>query len=189
MKNKTPVIIAIVIVIIIAGLAWYARPDKDVNQKIDADIISHEDASSGIRSSDEEDSSKTTSVNMLKATETFYDFGAISMKDGKVSKIFKISNESDFDIFVPSVYTSCMCTVAYVVDGDDKKGPFGMPGHGGAVPKVNETIKAGESRNIEVVFDPNAHGPAGIGMIDRFVFIEDANGEKLQLEIKATVTP
>ena len=64
-----------------------------------------------------------------------------------------------------------------------------MPGHGGAVPKVNETIKAGESRNIEVVFDPNAHGPAGIGMIDRFVFIEDANGEKLQLEIKATVTP
>ena len=63
-----------------------------------------------------------------------------------------------------------------------------MPGHGGSVPKVNDTIKAGETREIEVVFDPNAHGPAGVGLIERVVRLE--YGEKtLELNIKAVVTP
>jgi len=53
---------------------------------------------------------------------------------------------------------------------------------------VNDTIKAGETREIEVVFDPNAHGPAGVGLIERVVRLE--YGEKtLELNIKAVVTP
>ena len=54
---------------------------------------------------------------------------------------------------------------------------------------ANEIIKAGESRKIRVVYDPNAHGPAGVGQIDRFIELTDSNGAKLQLEIKANVTP
>ncbi|KKR70407.1 MAG: hypothetical protein UU13_C0006G0009 [Candidatus Nomurabacteria bacterium GW2011_GWB1_40_7] len=132
---------------------------------------------------------KVNSESQLTASETFYDFGTISMKDGKVSKVFKISNSSEGDINLMSVSTSCMCTVAYVAGQDgSKKGPFGMPGHG-VVPRVNEIIKAGESRDIEVIYDPNAHGPAGVGIVDRFVYLEDENGNKLQFEIKANVTP
>ena len=121
--------------------------------------------------------------------EKFYDFGKISMKDGKVIKVFKVTNETDKDILYPSLTTSCMCTKAYFVNPNgDKEGPFGMPGMG-VVPKLNQTIKAGSSADIEVVYDPNAHGPAGVGMIDRFIYLEDENGKKLEFEIKAIVTP
>jgi len=124
----------------------------------------------------------------LFAEETFYDFKTIRMKDGKVSYSFNVINKGESDLVLERVTTSCMCTVAYVVNGENKKGPFGMPGHGGSVPKVNDTIKAGETREIEVVFDPNAHGPAGVGLIERVVRLE--YGEKtLELNIKAVVTP
>ena len=125
----------------------------------------------------------------LVAKEIFYDFGTISMKNGKVSKLFKINNSTSEDIKLPSLTTSCMCTAAYFIDSDrKKKGPFGMPGMG-FVPKLNAIIKAGTSGEIEAVYDPNAHGPAGVGMIDRFIYLEDANNNKLQFEIKANVTP
>jgi len=127
--------------------------------------------------------------NQLITSETFYDFGKISMANGDVSKTFKVTNESNEDVLIPSLTTSCMCTHAYFIESDgNKSGPFGMPGMG-VVPKLNKIIKAGESADIEVVYDPNAHGPAGIGMIDRFVYLEDADGNKLQFEIKANVTP
>ncbi len=125
----------------------------------------------------------------LTASEILYDFGTISMKNGDVSYEFKVINATDKDIMVPTVVTSCMCTAAFIVESDGStKGPFGMPGMG-HVPPANETIKAGESRMIRVVYDPNAHGPAGVGAIDRFVTLTDSRGGTLQLEIKALVTP
>ena len=128
--------------------------------------------------------------NQLQMEEAFYDFGRISMKNGLVNKNFTVTNQSDTKILLSSITTSCMCTKAYLIDSfGTEKGPFGMPGHGGVVPKVNEVIESGESRDIKVVYDPNAHGPAGVGVIDRFVYLEDANGKILELEIKANVTP
>ena len=64
-----------------------------------------------------------------------------------------------------------------------------MPGHSGFVPKANEVVKSGGTLDIEIVYDPNAHGPAGVGSIDRFVYLEDSDGGKLQFEIRANVTP
>lgn len=135
-------------------------------------------------------STSNTSQGLLTASEKFYDFGVISMKNGNVSKDFVITNSSDGEVLLEKAITSCMCTAAYIVDPlGGTKGPFGMVGHGGSVPPVNEIIKAGESRIVRVVFDPNAHGPAGVGKIDRFVTLTDSSGKTLQLEIKATVTP
>ena len=111
------------------------------------------------------------------------------MKDGDVSREFTITNSTDKDITVKTLLTSCMCTSAFIVRPDGKtKGPFKMPGMG-YVPPANEIIKAGESRIIRVVFDPNAHGPAGVGQIDRFINLTDENGGELQFEIKALVKP
>jgi hypothetical protein len=125
----------------------------------------------------------------LTASEVLYDFGTISMKNGNVTKEFTVTNPTDKDIFIPSLVTSCMCTKALIVEPEGTiKGPFGMPGMG-YVPPANETIKPGDSRIIQVVYDPNAHGPAGVGRIDRFVTLTDASGGQLQLEIKALVTP
>ena len=173
MKTKQVIAWAIVIAGLF-GLLWLAGRSK---------------ISSSRNESTKTENQLTNSLNQPAESETFYDFGAISMKNGNVSKLFKVINKTDKDIFYPNLTTSCMCTKAYFIQSDgNKKGPFGMPGMG-FVPKLNETIKMGEMANIEVVYDPNAHGPAGVGVIDRFVYLTDADGNKLQLEIKANVTP
>lgn len=131
----------------------------------------------------------TGAASVLTASEIFYDFGTISMKDGNVTKEFVVINPTDADVSVSTLVTSCMCTSAFIVlPNGSIKGPFGMPGMG-YVPPANEVIKSGESRTIRVVYDPNAHGPAGVGEIDRFIILTDASGGTLQLEIKALVTP
>ena len=111
------------------------------------------------------------------------------MKNGNVTKEFTVTNPTNQDITVSTMLTSCMCTTAFIVKPDGStKGPFGMAGMG-YVPPANEIIKAEESRVIRVVYDPNAHGPAGVGRIDRFVMLTDSEGGTLELEIKALVTP
>jgi len=131
---------------------------------------------------------QTGGESVIVTSEKLYDFGTISMSKGKVTHTFAVTNPTGKDILVSNLTTSCMCTAAYIVDGSSKIGPFGMPGMG-FVPKANMLIKAGGTRNIDVVYDPNAHGPAGIGSIDRFVYLGEADGKTLQLEIKALVTP
>jgi len=172
MKDKNRIIVfSTVVVVLFVGLILYAAPSKNGNKE--PNITSNQ----------------TSDISALQAPEIFYDFGTISMKNGDVSKIFKVTNVTNADIFIPRLTTSCMCTRAYFVNPDGtKKGPFGMLSMG-FVPKLNETIKARETRDIEVVYDPNAHGPAGVGVIDRFAYLEDSSGKKLSFEIKANVTP
>lgn len=133
--------------------------------------------------------SGTQSQGALVAPETFYDFGTISMKDGNVTKEFQVSNPTSAAVKVSTVVTSCMCTKAFIVGATGTvKGPFGMPGMG-YVPPANELIPGGETRIIKVVYDPNAHGPAGVGRIDRFITLTDDSGNVLRFEIVANVTP
>ena len=170
-KNKITIFIAVLSILFI-GLFLYGMPDKNTDKKT-ADNVT-----------------QFAGISALEISETIYDFGTISMKNGNVSKIFKVVNPTDKDIKVPSLTTSCMCTTAYIVKEDGSRSrPFGMPGHSGAVPKANAVVKAGNALDIEVVYDPNAHGPAGVGRIERSVFLEDDNGEALELRFRATVTP
>lgn len=134
-------------------------------------------------------SAATTTTSVLAAPETFYDFGTISMKNGDVTKEFVVTNTTGEDVKIATVVTSCMCTKAFVVNPDGSvKGPFGMPSMGYVWP-TDEIVREGESRIIRVVYDPNAHGPAGVGRIDRFVTLTDGAGGTMQFEIKALVTP
>jgi len=127
-------------------------------------------------------------IGSMTVSERSFNFGTISMKDGLVRHRFKLTNSSDQDIFVKKIYTSCMCTNAYLESISGRKGPFGMEGMG-YIPPANETISVGESGEVEVVFDPNAHGPAGVGVIDRIISLADTTGGVLEFEIKAVVTP
>jgi len=169
MKTRT---IIILIILVIIGLFTWGYFSKG-----------------GTASSVQGISTSNTSKSILVAAETFYDFGTISMKNGNVSKEFTINNLTNEDITIKTVLTSCMCTNAFIVNLDGStKGPFGMAGMG-YVPPANDTIKPEESRIVRVVYDPNAHGPAGVGEIDRFITLTDSSGGNLQLEIKAFVTP
>src|SRR3989344_5316381 len=150
------IIVIILVVVGLLGLMWWGRVTK---KPVGA---------------------ATGEKSTLVAVEKFYDFGTISMKNGNVSKDFTVTNPGETDIFIPSLETSCMCTRAYIVELDGStRGPFAMKSMG-YVPQANEMIKAGESRTIRVVYDPNAHGPAGVGPIDRFAILTDRSGGTLQ---------
>mgnify|MGYP001579233867 FL=1 len=184
MKDKNKIITFIVVIaFLFIGLFFFAKPGQNENNARKA---------SNIPEGAQELANLHTAGanNTLTALETFYDFGTISMKNGNVSKIFKVTNSTSEDIKVPSLTTSCMCTTAYIIKEDGSKSrPFGMPGHGGAVPKANAVVKAGGSLDIEVVYDPNAHGPAGVGLIERAVFLEDENSNVIEFKFKVNVTP
>lgn len=126
--------------------------------------------------------------NQFLVTETSYDFGAISMKNGMVERDFVLTNNGTSPITVTKLYTSCMCTKALLKVGDSQAGPFGMPGHA-AIPSIRELVQPGEQATVRVIFDPNAHGPAGVGRIDRVVTVENNGGDPVELRFSALVTP
>lgn len=165
--NKTTIIGIIIAIVVLGGIVWIARPDSQTRN-----IASLSPNSSGI----------------LKAEETNFDFGAISMAAGKVKHAFKIKNTGSESIVIGKMYTSCMCTTASLIMNGKKFGPYGMPGHG-FIPKINESIAPGNEATVEIVFDPAAHGPAGVGRIERSITIENNAGQPLEFGFTALVTP
>lgn len=129
-----------------------------------------------------------SSENNLAASHDMYDFGAISMKDGKVKHVYTVKNIGDQPITISRVYSSCMCTEVSIGIGNEARGPFGMLGHGD-IPTINLALGTGQKALVEALFDPAAHGPAGVGDIERSVFIESPGNTKYELKFKATVTP
>lgn len=144
--------------------------------------------SSSPTASNQQQGGQKATATKLTAAETSFDFGTISMAKGKVTKAFSVKNTTSEPITVSKIYTSCMCTKASLLQGSNRKGPFGMPGHG-SVPIISETIAPGAEAVVEAVFDPAAHGPAGVGPIARTVFVETTDGGKLSLDFKANVIP
>jgi len=110
------------------------------------------------------------------------------MAAGNVTHRFSIKNANAAPVVIRKISTSCMCTTAQLVKGGRKLAIYGMPGHG-YVPNLDEPIAPNEQAMVEVVFDPAAHGPAGIGKIERFVSIYTDAAEPLELSFIALVTP
>ncbi|OGD30386.1 hypothetical protein A2833_01990 [Candidatus Azambacteria bacterium RIFCSPHIGHO2_01_FULL_44_55] len=153
------------IVLVIAGLVWFGGSGTKTPAIIDGAY-----------------------AGTLIAKESKYDFGTVSMAKGLVSKEFTLENQSKDSVKIGEVSTSCMCTEAELKVGDKTAGPFGMPGHGGA-PKANLIVKPGEKLVVKTIFDPAAHGPAGVGPIERQVMISTGAASPMVLEFKAIVEP
>jgi len=136
-----------------------------------------------------ESTASASSTGALRARETNFNFGSISMAAGKVTHLYRFRNSGAEPIVLGKMYTSCMCTTAALVKSSGRKfAPVGMPGHT-PIPALNETLQPNEEAMVEVVFDPAAHGPAGIGPIDRVVTIENSAGQPLELAFTANVKP
>jgi len=130
------------------------------------------------------------SASILEATKSQFDFGTISMKNGNVSYKFEVENNGSESIVVEKVYTSCMCTTAKITDAQGKTyGPYGMPGHAG-LSGIEVEINPGEKAIVEAIFDPAAHGPSGVGLANRTVFLETNSTQtpKIELNFTAMVT-
>lgn len=135
-----------------------------------------------------QDSQTATISSVLAAPENSYNFGNVSMAGGKVNKEFAFTNPGNASVEIGRIYTSCMCTTAVLSLAGKNYGPFGMPGHG-LIPAVRAEVASGEKGIIKVIFDPAAHGPAGVGPIEREVYVQTGDGATLLFRIAALVTP
>ncbi|MBI2097600.1 MAG: DUF1573 domain-containing protein [Candidatus Vogelbacteria bacterium] len=125
----------------------------------------------------------------LAAAETSFDFGAIKINGGLVSHGFAVRNSGAAPLAIKKIYTSCMCTTAVWTGPDGQTaGPFGMPGHG-SIPTINEILAPDQEATVAVTFDPAAHGPSGIGRVERLIYLETDDAEPLILKFTVNVTP
>lgn len=124
----------------------------------------------------------------LTVGEANYDFGSVKINGGLVSHEYILENLSDKAVKIGEVFTSCMCTTARVTVGNKTYGPFGMPGHLSAS-KADAIVNSGEKVIVKATFDPAAHGPAGIGEIQRQIFLNTGVAKPIVLNFKAVVTP
>ncbi len=164
--KKTTIISLGVAVLLLGGIVWIAQPSSGSEQRT-------QDLSGG---------------ELTVDGDRFYDFGSISMAKGEVKTVFTLKNKSANSVVIKKVYTSCMCTTAWLNVPGKRWGPFGMAGHG-FIPSIDQVINPSEEGTVEVVFDPAAHGPAGVGRIDRVVRLENSAGNPIELSFRATVTP
>lgn len=163
---KTIIMSLILFIAVIGALVWF-KSDKPQTAAIDNTIVG----------------------GTLTAKETNYDFGNVGIKNGLVNHEYILENISGKIVKIGEVSTSCMCTSAQIKIGDNIYGPFGMPGHGGGFTKAGIIVNPGEKIIVKATFDPAAHGPAGIGEIEREIFINTGSEQPLILEFKVNVTP
>lgn len=165
---KNTIIIASVVVVVVGLLIWgNTRP---------------------LRSTQSAAISTGSTQAMLGDPIPQYDFGSISMLKGNVEHEFEIKNTTGADLKITRAETSCMCTKAVLRLPDGKElGPFSMPGHG-FNPSVNAIVRPDETFIVRAIFDPAAHGPSGIGNIERVVILSTDKGS-IEVPFKAQVTP
>lgn len=136
----------------------------------------------------QENQENKLSESFLVAEEKTFDFGTISMAKGPVSHEYVVTNTGARVSLVRTLYTSCMCTQAALKTEGGTFGPYGMPGHG-FIPAINAAINPQEQSRVIVTFDPAAHGPAGVGKIERSIILENDSGAPVELRFTANVTP
>lgn len=167
MKFNKNTLLAVGGVVIVFVLVFGIILSFDQKQQEQADVLS----------------SATPTTSTLTAKILNHEFGTINMYDGDVTHTFTLSNESNEAIVLGEVYTSCMCTTAQAIYSDGSTSAIaGMRGHGSPT-YLNKTIEAGESLDIEAVFDPAAHGPSGVGPIHRSIFIKTNSTTQPQIEL------
>ena len=166
MKNILAILVAVVV---LGGLVYLARPTGEMPEANQAESGNVQGA-------------------LIVLDHDNYDFGEVSMAKGNVLHSFKIKNTGEGIVTINKMYTSCMCTTAKLAIAGKVWGPYGMPGHM-SIPKIGEVLGPGEAAEIETIFDPAAHGPAGVGRIERQVTVENSAGAPLELKFSAVVIP
>lgn len=120
------------------------------------------------------------------AVSNSHDWGTISMKEGNVEAIFEVKNNGSEALKIYEATTSCTCTTAQLILGENKSPLFGMHS------KFNYVLEvpSGETAQIKAVFDPAFHGPTGVGPITRQVTVKtnDATKSQLTFNVSANVT-
>ncbi|MDO8512589.1 MAG: DUF1573 domain-containing protein [bacterium] len=121
----------------------------------------------------------------LRVDKSVYDWGNISMQNGKVEAKFNIENTGTSDLKLYNANTSCHCTTAQLLLDGESSPLFGMNTKSPYV----MVVPVGKKAELKVVFDPAFHGPNGVGAISRRVLVStnDTNNSQLSFSLTAFV--
>lgn len=144
-------------------------------------------ACAGDNGSSSDGNNITNSGSITPMSDASHDWEDINIKGGDVSHTFAFRNDGSDDLYLKGAQTSCMCTTARYRLSDGSVSPkFGMHSSLGSWSKK---VPAGESFDMEVVFDPMAHGPNATGPISRTVMLitSASNSPVMDLKLKGDV--
>ncbi len=127
----------------------------------------------------------TAGAPKMATDSTNYNFGKVSMVDGLVKHNFIIRNDGDGDLRLSNIKTSCMCTTAVLIVDGQRSQSFGM--HDASV-SWSKKIKPGQSAELEITFDPNAHGPDATGPITREITMYSNDGGRPDVRTKFVIS-
>ena len=96
-----------------------------------------------------------------------FDFGQVSKKQGRITKIFKLHNAGTAKLIITNVRVSCECVSVSLKVGKDKSPYFGLAGAKPGWQLVVEPKKSGE---LEVALDLS-HSSIPIGKVIRDIFV------------------
>lgn len=135
-----------------------------------------------------EELAKAMVDSSLAVTQSFKDLGTIAMDNGEVSTSFIVKNTGENPVVIKDMETSCMCTTAKVNIAGQNSQTVGMRGHGYSH-DIYMVIEPGDEAEVTATFDPNAHGPQGVGLNRRSVYLETNSSinPKVQLDFQANV--
>lgn len=112
-----------------------------------------------------------------------FDFGKVSKKQGKRSKIFKLHNKGNAVLIINNVRVSCGCVSVSLKIGKKKSPYFGVAG---ARSGWQESIAAAKSGELEVVLDLT-HESMGMGRQTRDVFISSSDPLYPQITVRVEI--
>lgn len=114
-----------------------------------------------------------------------HDFGTISLQNGVVSKSFPLVNIGEGDLTITFLDSSCGCTSAKIVNGNQTGPIFGMSSHGKSPRDWKTTIRPGEKAQLVVYYDPSVH-PKFRGSATRIISIysNDKSGFTQKVKIR-----
>lgn len=121
----------------------------------------------------------------LTADEKTFDWGEIAYSGPDATKTFTIKNTGTEILKLTNIKTSCACTKAQVVIEGRSSPYFSMHTTSSWIGE----IPPGKEASLTVIFDPDFHGPSGVGAVERIISMEtnDASNQKVEFFLKGVV--
>lgn len=117
---------------------------------------------------------------------TSFDFGLVSKKKGKASKIFKISNKGSSPLIIKQIKTSCPCATVSLEVNKTRSPYFGTEGS----PKDWQVeIKPQETGELELIVDfASSHVRTGKLIREAYITTSDPLYPECSVRVEAEVT-
>lgn len=114
-----------------------------------------------------------------------FDFGRVNKKQGKISKIFKLSNKGNSPLVIKNIKTSCPCATVSLKVNKKKTPYFGTEG---APKNWQIEINPGGSGELELMIDLSSeHVKSGKLIREASVFSNDPVYPEVEAKVEAEV--